>query len=127
MPKRILVVDDCEDVRFLLALKLNNMGFDVSEATDGEDAYEILEDEDSDNIDVLLLDVMMPKLTGEQLIEKLKEENYDKELKIICITAYYDEELHEKLKNLGVFNVLKKPIKGNELNKRLNEVIKKAS
>jgi len=124
MKKHILVVDDCEDVRFLLSLKLNNLGLEVSEACDGFDAIEILE---NDEIDILLLDVIMPKLSGRELLENIQSNEKIERPIIICITAHYDEELSESLLKLGADGVLTKPIKGDILNSKIQEYLKKAS
>lgn len=126
MPNHILIVDDCEDIRFLLALKLNNIGFEVSEASDGEEALEILSEDHDTSIDIILLDVMMPNISGTELLEKIKKSKFNQDLKIICITAHFDNSLHEELMNLGAFDVIKKPIKGNELHQRLKKLYNKA-
>jgi CheY-like chemotaxis protein len=124
MKKHILVVDDCEDVRFLLSLKLHNMGLEVSEACDGHDAMEILEE---DEVDILLLDVIMPKVSGRELINFVKQNKHIKRPIIICITAHYDDELSDSLLALGADGVLTKPIKGDILNSKIQEYLQRAS
>ena len=124
MKKHILVVDDCEDVRFLLSLKLNNLGLEVSEACDGLDAIEILE---NDEVDILLLDVIMPKVSGRELIQEIhKNEKINRPI-IICITAHYDDELSDALIKLGADGVLTKLIKGDILNSKIQEFLKKTA
>jgi len=124
MKKHILVVDDCEDVRFLLSLKLNNMGLEVSEACDGQDAMEILEE---DEVDIILLDVIMPKVSGRELIKFITKNKFIRRPIIICITAHYDEELKDDLVEMGVDGVLTKPIKGDILNSKIQEYLKRAA
>ncbi|EQC50580.1 response regulator [Bacteriovorax sp. DB6_IX] len=122
MKKHILVVDDCEDVRFLLALKLNNMGLEVSEASDGQDAIEILEE---DEVDILLMDVIMPKISGQDLIRYVQRNKKLKRPIIICITAHYDEQTKNDLIELGADSVITKPIKGDILNSKIKEYLHK--
>ncbi len=119
----VLVVDDCEDVRFLLSLRLQNLGFEVHEAVDGHDALGIIEEDFDHEIEIILLDVVMPKISGPKLIQLIKERYSGRNLKIVCITAHYDEETEVDLRSIGVIDVIKKPIKGSELDRRLRAVI----
>ena len=70
-PGKILVVDDDEDSRTLLAHLLKREGYEVATAIDGQDAVEKLPDT---SIDVLLLDVMMPRMDGFAVCEALKKD-----------------------------------------------------
>lgn len=119
----VLVVDDCEDVRFLLSLRLQNLGFEVLEAVDGHDALAIIEEDHDKEIEIILLDVMMPKISGPKLVQLIKERYAGRNIKIVCITAHYDEEIEGDLRSIGVIDVIKKPIKGSELDKRLRDVL----
>ena len=79
---KILVVDDDDDSRTLLSHLLKREGYEVITAIDGQDAVEKLPD---DSIDVLLLDVMMPRMDGFAVCEALKKDpkTKDKEVKIV--------------------------------------------
>ncbi|EQC44384.1 response regulator [Bacteriovorax sp. Seq25_V] len=123
----VLVVDDCEDVRFLLSLRLQNLGFEVLEAVDGHDALSIIEEDYDKEIEIILLDVMMPKISGPKLIQIIKERYEGRNIKIVCITAHYDEDIETDLRSIGVVDVIKKPIKGGVLDKRLRTIIGSAA
>lgn len=66
---RVLVVDDNDELRDTIALSLSNAGYQVSEATDGEDALEKL---DQESFRLMVLDVMMPRVNGLEVLQKLE-------------------------------------------------------
>ncbi len=85
-PKRVLVVDDNEDIRNLLSLVLQKEGFEVFLAADGTEAILIIK---SNELDLVLLDVMMPVLSGLDIL-KIIRENKDKKINgipVMMITA----------------------------------------
>ena len=119
MKKNILVVDDCEDVRVLLSMKLSNMGHSVYEACDGYEALNYL-CEDCE-IDLILMDIIMPKISGIELLQKIKEEN--KEINIVCISAHFDIRDAPGLIELGADEVIHKPIKNKTLEQKLSRFL----
>ncbi len=84
MPKKILVVDDQPDIVRLAKTKLTSEGFDVVEAYNGEEA---LEKVNSENPDLIILDVMMPKMDGWEVARRLKSSDTTKDIPIIMLTA----------------------------------------
>ena len=70
MKPRVLVVDDEQDIRELLKFYLNKEGYEVIEAANGEEALTIFENE---YIDLGIIDVMMPKMDGFELVESMKK------------------------------------------------------
>lgn len=82
--KKILVVDDEPNIRRLLKVALGNRGFEVLEAEDGEAALEVA---DRAKPDLIVLDVMMPKLTGHEVHEKLREKPATSETPILFLSA----------------------------------------
>jgi CheY-like chemotaxis protein len=121
MGQHVLVVDDCEDVRFLLALKLRKLGYEVIEATDADDAIEVLADED--DIDIMLIDIMMPGISGFELLEKLKAKNQKQNITIIFITASKEKNIEAKAKSLGADGLISKPIKDRTLKEQLKVIL----
>ncbi|MPM58518.1 Alkaline phosphatase synthesis transcriptional regulatory protein PhoP [bioreactor metagenome] len=69
MKNKILVVDDDNEIRNLLEICLSNEGFSVVKACDGQDALDILEKEE---FQLIILDVMMPKLNGIEACSKIR-------------------------------------------------------
>ncbi|MEK7669303.1 MAG: response regulator [Patescibacteria group bacterium] len=86
--KRILVVDDDDNLRSVLIDKLNISGFDVAGASDGREglnkAFEL-------RPDIILLDVLMPIMNGQEMLRKLREdEEWGKKVKVIMLTVVED-------------------------------------
>ncbi|MBA7527423.1 Sensor histidine kinase RcsC [subsurface metagenome] len=97
----ILLVEDEESLRKLALKILKRLGYSVVEATDGMDALEIVNKEDHPEIDLLVTDVIMPKMGGKELSEKLFEE-YPK-LKVLFICGYTDNAIaHHGVLDEGV-------------------------
>ena len=84
MPYDVLVVDDSEDAARITARMLTNRGFGVRVAPDGIRALELVAEQAPDCI---LLDVMMPKLSGLQVLERLKESAATASIPVILLTA----------------------------------------
>lgn len=109
--KRILIVDDERDSLGLIELTLETAGYQVSTAGSGEQAVGLLE---NDSFDLLLLDIMMPGMTGFQVIETLRERNVDIP-PLVFLTAKGREEDIEMGEKLGATAYLKKPITRGDL------------
>jgi CheY-like chemotaxis protein len=82
-PKKVLVVDDDKLLRESLSQTLTAHGYQVSEAADGEEAFNKAQ---SDIPDVLITDVMMPKLGGIGLLQKLRHTKWGENLPAIVLT-----------------------------------------
>lgn len=94
--KRILIVEDEKPMAHALELKLAHEGFDVVCALNGESAFEILEKE---HFDVILCDLIMPRMDGFQFLEKAKEKNVT--ASIIMLTNLSQAEDEKKARSLG--------------------------
>ncbi len=91
--KRILVVDDEPDVRDFLSTCLEDAGFQVQTAFDGQDALEKIEKEIPAFI---TLDMIMPRMSGIGLMRKLRDNKQWKEIPVVIITAHAKDEMGEK-------------------------------
>jgi two-component system chemotaxis response regulator CheY len=111
---KILVVDDENDVRDIIRLQLEQKGFNVLEAEDGENAINILQSGDNlVNVGLILCDIRMPKVNGVEAIEFLKKEAPG--IPIVVITGYPDTELATGLLKKGVKDYLVKPVEKEKL------------
>ena len=121
MPKlRILVAEDETNLRDVLCLQLKHAGYDVIEAADGEQALEL----GIRNLpDLILLDVMMPKLTGFEVCEKLRASFATRHIPIIILTA--KAELTDKVSGLegGANDYVTKPWAKKELLMRIKNAL----
>jgi len=108
--KTILIVDDTVANLDILGELLKK--YDVIDATNGEDALEILEDE---KVDLILLDIMMPDMDGYEVCSRLKNNSNTKDIPIIFITAKTDEDSIEKAYEIGGIDYVTKPFRPKEL------------
>ncbi|KAF0133706.1 MAG: response regulator with CheY-like receiver domain and winged-helix DNA-binding domain [Candidatus Saganbacteria bacterium] len=122
MPKKILVVDDEEDIINTLTIRLKSNGYDVISASDGMSALSKAREEKPD---LILLDIMLPKLDGYKVCRMLKfDENY-KNIPIIMITAKVAEQDKKMGAEVGADAYLVKPFNPEELLRKVNELISK--
>lgn len=113
--KTILAVDDTPSNLDILVDILDR--YEVFASTDGYDALKILKDK---NIDLILLDIVMPSLNGFDLCKMLKEDPKTKDIPVIFITSKSDEETIEQAYDLGGIDYVTKPFKVKELISRVN-------
>lgn len=102
--EKILVVDDEEDIREVLADRLEAMGYETVWAADGEAGLEAIRKEQPD---LVFLDLSMPKLNGFGVLEKVQQENL--ETLIVVITAHGSLENAVKAMRLGAYDFVAKP------------------
>jgi len=95
--QRILVVDDSMTTRTLLKSILETAGYDVSSASDGQDAWEQLQ---IDEVDLVVSDVDMPRMTGFELTERIRSSSSRGQLPIILVTSRDSED--DKLRGVEV-------------------------
>src|SRR2546430_10726820 len=117
----ILLVDDEESVQKLLAYPLEREGFRVLQARDGEEALERFA---SERIDLVVLDVMLPKLDGLEVCKRLRAAS---DVPIIMLTAS-DDELDKVLGlELGADDYITKPFSIREFRSRVRALLRRAS
>ena len=117
----ILIVDDNEKIRKLIEIYLKREGFQVFHAEDGEAALEVL---DAMKIDLIIVDVMMPKMDGYELVKELRDANYS--LPILMVTAKDTYPDKKKGFDLGVDDYMTKPIDMDELILRVNALFRRS-
>jgi PleD family two-component response regulator len=113
---KILVVDDTETNIEIVMEFLNNK-YDVLVALDGKTAIEIANEED---IDLILLDILMPVMDGFEVCSILKNNTATKNIPIIFITTQTDDEFIQKAFEMGGGDYIKKPFRPIELLSRIN-------
>jgi sigma-B regulation protein RsbU (phosphoserine phosphatase) len=118
---RILVVDDVEDNRHLLTRRLNREGYrDIATAADGEEALALIAEK---SFDLVLLDVMMPKCDGYQVLERLKAQGRLHELPVIVISALNEIDSVVRCIQLGAVDYLPKPFNPTLLRARVTATL----
>lgn len=119
--KNVLVVDDNQDVRDLVVHFLNVDGFHVFSAQDGEHALAIL---NSNHIDLVLLDVMMPGRTGLEILTEIRTGSNKKirEIPVMVITAKASSEDIDQAISLGANSYIVKPFRGTSLREKVRSM-----
>ncbi|ACO03464.1 MAG TPA: two-component system response regulator [Persephonella sp.] len=117
----ILIVDDDPQNRMLLRFFCKKWGFDVVECKNGAEAVKEANEKD---IDIILMDLMMPKLDGFSALEVLKNNEKTKYIPVIILTAAEDTESRIKGIELGADDFFTKPINIHELKLRLKNSLK---
>ncbi len=119
--KKILVVDDEPDVSKLLKARLESAGYAVFAAFDGVEALKAVKEFSPD---LILLDVMLPKMDGYQVCRLLKFDEKSKNIPVIMLTARAGESDKDKSLEAGADAYLTKPFKSDELLSTISSVIK---
>jgi DNA-binding response OmpR family regulator len=116
----VLVADDDPDIRSLVTLRLEKSGYDVVAAGDGEQALAAALERAPD---LALLDVMMPKLDGYEVTERLRQEKATRHLPVILLTARVQETDIARGVEAGADDYVKKPFSTSELRDRVQAVL----
>lgn len=110
---RLLVVDDNEDNRDMLARRLRRRGYEVSTAESGALALDMISS--AHRFDAVLLDVMMPDITGLEVLAKLRTRFSKEQLPVVMATARSDSEDVVEALRLGANDYVTKPINLDEI------------
>jgi putative two-component system response regulator len=118
---KILVVDDQSTEVDLLKLLLNREGYAVVTASDGRQALEMVERE---HPDLVLLDVVMPELTGFEVCQQIKQNKATRLTPVVLITVLADSQDRITGINAGADDFLTKPVNQHELRARVSSLIR---
>jgi two-component system cell cycle sensor histidine kinase/response regulator CckA len=116
----VLLVEDEDPVRLFSARALRNKGYKVIEAKSGEAALEVIH-RATETIDLLITDVVMPRMDGPSLIRKVRETHPD--MKVIFISGYTEDSFRKRLDTDAKIHFLPKPFSLKQLASKVKEVI----
>jgi len=119
-PRHVLVADDEPHIGRIIKMKLEQGPFRVTLAYDGQEAIDVLESESG--IDLVLLDLMMPNLSGLDVLARIRSNERLKHLPCIILTAAGQEAQHQKAMELGATEFLTKPFSTKKLYARTAEL-----
>ncbi len=117
--KKILIIDDDLTALDIVDFLFEDKGFDVVRRTDGISALECV-DEVKPNI--ILIDLMMPRMNGQECIKEIRNKGIKQP--IVAFTAVDDPEIHKEALDAGCNLVLTKPCKPNTLVKHIEDLLK---
>ena len=117
---RVVIADDDPDIRRLVQITVSNAGCDVTVAADGEEALELIR---SAPPDLVILDVLMPRMDGWEVAKELKSDPQTQEVPIMFLTSRGQE--HDVLEgfNSGAADYMVKPFSPRELQVRVRAVL----
>jgi DNA-binding response OmpR family regulator len=116
---KIAIVEDDVAISQMYRIKFEAEGYTVDTAENGQIGLQLIE---SMKPDIVLLDLMMPVMTGDEMLAKLRETDFGKDLKVIVLTNMGEQEVPENVKNLGVSAFI---LKANMTPRQVAEVVKK--
>ena len=122
MTHRILVVDDEPDITALVAYHLAKAGYRVSTAANGPDALKAAREE---RPDIVILDVMLPSVSGYDVLAELRRREETKDVGVILLTARREEPDRIRGLSLGADDYLTKPFSPAELGLRVNALLRR--
>jgi len=122
----ILIAEDERDIRELIVMMLTFNGHTVSAAVDGQDAVDQAQATEQ-QIDLILLDVSMPRLTGYDAARQIKALDAHQHVPIVFLTAQDHNEESEQGKSAGAYAYIHKPFAPNILVERVNQILAETS
>lgn len=120
--KTILVVDDMAQIRNILRFSLKKEGYNVILAASGRAALDLAFDE-KNSINLVLLDIMMPKMDGYEVIHQLRNDDRTKNLPVIFLTAKAQQKDVIKGLEIGGNDYVLKPYKFSDLSRKVQKWI----
>lgn len=96
---KIAIIEDDAAISQMYRIKFEAEGYDVETAENGRLGLELLE---TMKPDIVLLDLMMPEMTGDEMLVKLRATDWGKDMKVIILTNMGEQEVPEIIKTLGV-------------------------
>jgi len=119
---KIMVVDDSTTNVVLLEAILDEKGYSIETALNASEAYALIEKEIPD---LILLDLLMPKISGFDFLEEIRKNEKTRNTPVIVVSALTDEENVDRIMKMGAIDFVKKPIDLQYLVERVEQVLEK--
>lgn len=119
MPIKIAIIEDDQAISQMYRFKFEAEGYSVETAENGRIGLQLIE---SQMPDIILLDLMMPEMTGDVMLAKLRATEWGKDLKVIVLTNMGEQEIPQVVKELGVSAVI---LKADMTPRQVAELVKK--
>ena len=102
---KIAIIEDDQAISQMYRFKFEAEGYDVQTAENGKLGVELIQ---SMKPDIILLDLMMPEMTGDEVLAKMRASDWGKNIKVIILTNMGEQEIPESIKKLDVSGVILK-------------------
>jgi len=122
MAKKVLVIDDEHDLARAVELRLKATGYETEVAHDGVAGVDKAK---KTKPNMILLDLVMPKMDGFEVCKSLKSDPETKDIPILIFTAFGQKKLEEKCKAAGAVATILKPFETNDLLNMINQILTK--
>jgi two-component system cell cycle sensor histidine kinase/response regulator CckA len=119
--EKILIVDDEYPVRNVLCVSLEHLGYDVDVASGGAEAIEKFQQADPKGFDLVILDMIMPKMSGDKVFARLKD--LDPNVRVLVISGYSSESAVQSILDNGGLDFMPKPFTIEELSKKVRQCL----
>lgn len=116
---KIAIIEDEAAIRRMYALKLKFSGFEICEAVDGEEGLVVIERE---NPDLILLDLRMPIMAGDEMLRELRGTTWGEQIPVIILTNISKDEAPRTLWHLGISDFI---IKANSTPQKVVEAVER--
>lgn len=113
MKHKIMIIDDEEEIRNTIRVQVQDTGYEIIEAKDGEEAIKLIGNENVLVLDAIICDVRMPKINGVEAIAYFRKEYPS--IPVIVLTGYPDVTLATEFMKEGAFDYLVKPVEKEKL------------
>lgn len=116
---KIAIVEDDQAISQMYRIKFEGEGYEVETADNGKIGLDVIR---KMKPDIVLLDIMMPEMNGDEVLEKLRGSSWGKHIKVIVLTNMGEQELSPKIRELGVSTVI---LKADMTPRQVAEIVKK--
>ncbi len=106
MKKKVLIIDDEEDIRNIIGEFCEMIGVDKRICSNGKEGIEMFKKE---NFDLVISDIKMPDMDGYEFVKKIRE--LDNSIPVVICSGFIDEKTKDKFKEIGINYYLEKPFK----------------
>ena len=120
--KKILIAEDDTDIRCLVAYSLEYVGYDVIQALNGDEAIELAE---SEQPDLILLDVRMPRMNGYEACAVLRSRESTRDIPIVFLSARGQETEIKRGLDMGAEEYILKPFAPDDLYQRVGSILER--
>ncbi|MCK5259758.1 MAG: response regulator [Candidatus Omnitrophica bacterium] len=120
--EKILIVEDESTTRALLVAELEKVGYQMFHSKDGEEAFQVIK---AVRPDLIISDIVMPEMDGNQLIKRVRESEFGKKILFIVLTSH--TKMQDYFEMMDVQDFITKPFDPQDLISRVERVFEKAS